>query len=241
MSVALVRLAEEMSLRKSIVAAFAALIIIAPRADAGGFLRGLRFEAGYVHVSLQPGDFSDGMIRIGTDKWFRSIDEASGIEAGVGYAASSRLTVGLRTGYAFGSNEIPIKFCLNPHDFSDCVDSELECRIADVPLVLTLDYRATRADWATAIELAGEMHFVEFSSRTPEIESLGMDARKTVLGEETTFGAHAALAVEWSPGSKLLLGARAGYRVTETMQLEGFSLELGGWFLGLFIGLRPWA
>lgn len=126
-------------------------------------------------------------------------------------------------------------------DPSEVIDSELEYRIADVPLVLALDYRATQDNWATAIELAGEVHFVEFSDRTPEVESYGIDAHKNVLGEETTLGAHAALAVEWSPGSKLLLGVRAGYRVAGTTQFESFSVELGGWFFGLFIALKPWA
>jgi hypothetical protein len=229
-----------MSFCRLIATVLVVLVVIAPRADAAGFLQGFRFEAGFVHASIQPEHFSDGMIGIGTDKLISGIEVVSGVEAGIGCGVSSRFGVSVRSGYTFGSKTTPIKFGFRSDGQWEFVDSELECRIADVPLTLALDYRATRDHWTAAIELAGEVHFIEVSERTPEIESYGVDAHKHVWGKEESLGAHAALTMEWAPVRRIFLDARVGYRVAETTQFKSFSVELGGWFFGLFIGLKPW-
>ncbi len=130
---------------------------------------------------------------------------------------------------------------VNPSDLSEVVDSEVEFRIADVPVSIAVDYRISRGSFSTVFDFAGELHFLEFSDRMPEIESHGIPEIKNVLGEETTLAARGAMAVEWALASKLFTGVRAGYRVAEAAHFRSFTIDLSGLYFGIFVGFKPWA
>ena len=169
-----------MSSCRSIATVLVVLGVIAPRADAAGFLQGFRFEAGFVHASIQPEHFSDGMIGIGTDKLISGIDVVSGVEAGIGCVVSSRFGVSVRSGYTFGSKTTPIKLGFRSDGQWEFVDSELECRIADVPLTLALDYRATRDHWTPRLNSQVRCISLRSASGRRKSSHTDVDAHKHV-------------------------------------------------------------
>ena len=83
-------------------------------AQSSGFLKELRLEVAVVQASISPVDFNPGSVQLGTDEWIREINRLIGIEAGIGYAMSSHFSIGLRSGYTFGSNDIPFMLGVNP-------------------------------------------------------------------------------------------------------------------------------
>jgi hypothetical protein len=232
------------------ISAIIAGVICSP-AHAQLFPQTLRFEISGSYGTVSP----DGVNRLlrdhnafmGRDR-FEQIDRFSGVGFSIRQSISSRIVLLVGAGYLRGSTN-KAEVWLSDVYGNLLGPTDEQFRLSSIPISAGAGYFMHSKSVALGVDIGGEIHFIRFEHHASANLVAGIpEFNGTWSG--TTVGANGAVSAYWNVRSKVFVGIRGGYRITEDAELtyqenggigpDPVTADFSGFYLSLFVGMTPW-
>ena len=233
----------------SVITGLTVLALFYLPVPAQAFLKEIRFEinADYNIVSIEGVDeYLNDVNAFRTSEHYDKIDDIRGLSVGVRQTIYSKIGVMAEFGYLTGSTNQEEVTVWNKYGVALGTVQE-EFRFSTIHVSVGPSYRYEREAKAIQADIKSELHFMKFRHHTSENKAANISGYDSDWNG-MAFGLNGVVAAEWLPRSKVAVGGRVGYRVTESTDLTNDNnliktiiADLKGFYVSIYLAIMPWS